>query len=1563
MKTTSKRILAVLLSTIILISLSSLPVSGSDIEESGFCGGNVSYTLDSDGVLTISGSGDMADYGIIGGTDPDGNEWHEGENSPFYNNESIKKVIVEHGITSIGDGIFEECTKISSVTIPNSVTSIGKSSFYHCCGITNITIPDSVISIDDNAFISTRLTEITIPDSVKSIGGMAFSYTDITSLIIGEGLDSLDGSAFNGCYQLEKIEVSIENRKYHSVRNCIIETESKTLVVGCKNSIIPDDGSVTSIGDDAFSNKGITSITIPYGVTSIGFAAFFGCIDITSINIPDSVTYIGDQAFDDCIGLASVTIPQSVTAIGDDAFPKNTIIIGAAGSYAEQWAKENDRTFKSDSEDKTDTNKVIIGDINSDGDILADDARLALRASAKLEILSDTQLLAADVNEDKQVLADDARQILRYSAKLQHSFEKTGDDAKPSESINLELNKDSFIFDEEKQAYLPKDTDNAITGTVNATIVKSLTFEICDDHGLLISQGEIKAKNNWSIEKYSFIDGLNTLKIIASPETGEDEIITVSVYSPFFVNPEAAAIDLSDDSDSDGLPDYLEAYYNTDSNENDTDGDGLSDYIELNDIGTSPLEKDSNNNNITDDQEDFDGDGLKNIEEVEVGTSLVLIDTDSDSLSDFVEISIHKTNPLDPDTDKDGVSDGDEVEIGSDPLQAETSFTTEASYGAVDGNSDIAVSVSMISGSANANDLTIQEIGPSDSFMVSNTIPGYLGSAYDISSSSEFESATLTFTYNMDAYRNLEDFEPRIYYVNEETQQLEELPDQIVQDGSVSVTITHFSTYILLNKIEFDKVWATEIRQPYDNASGIHSGLDMMLLIDCSASMGPQGANNDPDNIRLDVSKKLVEKSDDIDRFSIISFGAEINLLTDFTSDKTVAYEAINSVGNTDNHTYINKALTYAFDVFTNSSRDDSIKYLILLTDGKSSDSVQIDYETEAKNKDITIFTIGLGTWLDVDLLQSIAHTTGGKYYHATRANDLYEIYEEIEDETIDFTTDSNNDGISDYYTQLIDEGTLRLGNGAVDLIGIKSLYDEDSDDWDADGLLNGEEIEVVGDGEKVYLRYHSDPLNPDTDFDGYDDYYEVKTINTSPVKKTVDAGLLKDALNDSVFYSPGMADKYDNWFNEITLHVFDWQKTDQATDKLISYFYNYASEASLTKNADSIKKQEQREKLNEYIGNAVNIIIGLKNMTDAATEIGSDPSELTKQSEKLKTARKKAVKAQSAGDPEKGMNILCDALSDANSFADLLESNGTETFKIGTDVFAGTVSLIRSVNSKIQIPLGSTLTSFANSYQSWMNAPAFQVGGKGVPNSALVNVGLDIAELELVEIPKLYNTYSKILANTDAFEEYIEIVEHIAHNGNGEEVMRRAGEKVLNIVLNKSAGFYQEFFAATRKKRVQQFIDSTLDIVGEVWPYIKVVKTTYEMSMSITGLTDECKYLICNLMNDSIKDGCVSCLLNNISLVNNYFEYENSDVIVEKYLLQLYQSRIDAENTYYLFINIKGLGTWIGKLFTGDDSEAVKGKIKYLYESAVIYKLSLSSALPFYNEYSGSGGGGMGSR
>ena len=134
-------------------------------------------------------------------------------------------------------------------------------------------------------------------------------------------MTSIGSSVFFGCSGLAKITVAEGNPVYHSKGNCLIETATKTLISGCQNSVIPTDGSVTSIGSYAFHGcSSLAEITIPDSVTSIGWGAFYGCSSLTEVTIGAGVTSIGEEAFYNCSNLMSITIGEGVTSIGRSAF-------------------------------------------------------------------------------------------------------------------------------------------------------------------------------------------------------------------------------------------------------------------------------------------------------------------------------------------------------------------------------------------------------------------------------------------------------------------------------------------------------------------------------------------------------------------------------------------------------------------------------------------------------------------------------------------------------------------------------------------------------------------------------------------------------------------------------------------------------------------------------------------------------------------------------------------------------------------------------------------------------------------------------------------------------------------------------------------------------------------------------------------------------------------------------------------------------------------------------------------------------------------------------------------
>lgn len=220
----------------------------------GRCGDSITWTLDDSGNLTLSGSGEMWNYGYV--------------TSPF-KDYGIKTVTIEYGITSIGDYVFRGCCGMTELTLPNSVTSIGGNAFEGCSGLTELILPNSVTSIGNAAFFGcSGLTELILPNNVTSIGDSAFSgCSGMTELTLPNSLTEIGKYAFRGCSGLT--ELTLPN-------------------------------SITSIGDFAFYGcSGLTELILPNSVTSIGESAFYLCSGLSKItSLAEIPPVCGSGVFD-----------------------------------------------------------------------------------------------------------------------------------------------------------------------------------------------------------------------------------------------------------------------------------------------------------------------------------------------------------------------------------------------------------------------------------------------------------------------------------------------------------------------------------------------------------------------------------------------------------------------------------------------------------------------------------------------------------------------------------------------------------------------------------------------------------------------------------------------------------------------------------------------------------------------------------------------------------------------------------------------------------------------------------------------------------------------------------------------------------------------------------------------------------------------------------------------------------------------------------------------------------------------------------------------------------------
>ncbi len=530
-------------------------------------------------------------------------------------------------------------------------------------------------------------------------------------------------------------------------------------------------------------------------------------------------------------------------------------------------------------------------------------------------------------------------------------------------------------------------------------------------------------------------------------------------------------MDFSDktDTDQDGIADWLEKIFKTDPASEDTDKDGLTDETEIMYTDTDPLNPDTDGDGIQDGDEDFDQDGLSNREEEERGTSPASEDTDRDGLTDYEEVSIYGTDPLQSDTDGDGVSDQKEIEIHYDPLKADERF--KLTYTA-DADDTVDVSVNIELDGSQAETLSVEQ--NTNETLFPETIPGYIGGAYDFHVDGTFDHAVIHFAFDSSLFSD-DTFDPVIYYYNEEAQELEPL-ETVISGNVASASVEHFSTYILLNRKVYEEAFAWMDVWDANN----YTGVEVILVIDDSGSM----SSNDRSNLRLAVAADLIDRLPQNSKVGVVRFQSGTDILTpQLTSEPEEAKKYLtsgyfHSSGGTNMYTAINNS----FSLFETTDST-VLKMMVVLSDGNTSDTRSHSSVVSAANdQSVKIYTVGLGSSTSYfnTYLNPLANNTGGKFYLASNAEELENIYSDIS-QKIDIETDSDSDGIPDYY-----EDNMVVFNG------VTLALDKNNPDTDGDGLLDGEEIvelkyEYNEDRTQVIVtgKLKSNPTSTDSDGDG----------------------------------------------------------------------------------------------------------------------------------------------------------------------------------------------------------------------------------------------------------------------------------------------------------------------------------------------------------------------------------------------------------------------------------------------------------------------------------------------
>jgi len=588
------------------------------------------------------------------------------------------------------------------------------------------------------------------------------------------------------------------------------------------------------------------------------------------------------------------------------------------------------------------------------------------------------------------------------------------------------------------------------------------------------------------------------------------------------------------DTDSDMLPDCIEESISSNPMLTDSDGDNLDDYYEVMVSFTNPVDTDSDDNLISDDNEDFDNDGLTNFQEYLLSTSPWDNDSDKDTLDDGTEVNIHNTNPLEPDTDFDGLDDADEVALGVLPNVPGTDED-----GILDGDEYYSgyVSQDLTSDDPKVSAVTGVEVeldckGNADNCvnientynvdMLSSDVVGIVGSPVNITSSAEFNTATITFTYDDTLLNNTAEEDLIILWYDREKKEYVMLEDTVVDaaNNNVSCTTTHFSTYLVIDREIWLDSWREQIeysRQP----SVIETAYNIGFVVDVSGSMNSERLSN----VKTALNT-FIDAMYECDDATLVSFNSSGNVVKNFGTSKSELKSAVSAL-TASGGTSTNSGLSAVINEMTPHLSATEKNIIILICDGDvENDSTTSGLLQIAKNaeKPINIYTLNVCD-ADSDALESIATQTGGVPYKAATAAQIASVMATLQQSTVSSIdmTDSDGDGLYDVY----ETQGIKYQNGQV------YRTDPNKADTDDDGISDFDEVggapiaKVVDFFQSEYscvlCNVNTNPTSVDTDGDTYTDDVDPEPYDYTMIKDfgsySYLSNVLLEAQNNTSLY------------------------------------------------------------------------------------------------------------------------------------------------------------------------------------------------------------------------------------------------------------------------------------------------------------------------------------------------------------------------------------------------------------------------------------------------------------
>lgn len=552
--------------------------------------------------------------------------------------------------------------------------------------------------------------------------------------------------------------------------------------------------------------------------------------------------------------------------------------------------------------------------------------------------------------------------------------------------------------------------------------------------------------------------------------------------------------DEDEDFDKDGLINRYEAAMGTEFNLSDTDNDGLTDLYEskyYSPEALSPINGDSNGNEISDAEEDYDSDKLTNIQEQAYGSDPFKMDSDKDTLTDYFEITQSHTNPIKMDTDNDGLDDDSEIKLGFNPLIVDSDGNNLP-----DGEEKVTQNTDSLPLSEKLS-FTVEIHGTGDVQKNTNVrnsrgdspeadaIAGLIGSIVSIETESDFDTATLTFQYDPKMIKNPNDLQ--IVWIKPEEEQIIFLENQVLDEKkhTISAPTTHFSMYAVIDKSVWLKSWSQapfkesllESITPVDYAFVIDNSLDM-------AKGNPLDDRNpiDPNGLRYRAATHYIDQyMNQNDRGAVLDFSGTVEISVPLTTDPSRLKAGIKKMRVGTKAANIAGALNQAIELLDHDKQQGRKKAIVLISNGE--DNVNYanrfdDVIASAAVKGVEIYPIGIGKeFIDTALLKKIASKTGGAF--SSMSNE-----KEMKSSLIVLAKRLGNDKDMDGIPDALERYGMIQWNGTIARTSTEMAYVSNTDnvlgyDTDRDTLSDGVEMGFINEkGEPIKPRILGMPVN-----------------------------------------------------------------------------------------------------------------------------------------------------------------------------------------------------------------------------------------------------------------------------------------------------------------------------------------------------------------------------------------------------------------------------------------------------------------------------------------------------